>query len=62
MSTCRKSLQFLAEKLKGRRLHDPVVLAIPRGGVVTGAVLAKELDAELDVVLDRARLAADLPY
>ncbi len=26
----------LAEKLKGRELHDPLVLAIPRGGVVTG--------------------------
>ncbi len=36
-----------------RKLHDPLVLAIPRGGVVTGAVLARELGAELDVVLSR---------
>jgi predicted phosphoribosyltransferase len=43
----------LAEELKGRELHDPLVLAIPRGGVVTGAVLARELGAELDVVLSR---------
>jgi predicted phosphoribosyltransferase len=43
----------LAQRLKGRPLRDPVVLAIPRGGVVTGAVLAKELGAELDVVLSR---------
>ena len=43
----------LAEKLKGRELHDPLVLAIPRGGVVTGVVLARELDAELDVVMSR---------
>jgi len=43
----------LAEKLKGRELCDPLVLAIPRGGVVTGAVLAQELGAELDVVLSR---------
>jgi predicted phosphoribosyltransferase len=43
----------LAERLKGRVLHDPLVLAIPRGGVVTGAVLARELGAELDVVLSR---------
>ena len=43
----------LARKLKGRVWRDPVVLAIPRGGVVTGAVLACELDAELDVVLSR---------
>jgi predicted phosphoribosyltransferase len=43
----------LAATLKGRALHDPLVLAIPRGGVVTGAVLARELGAELDVVLSR---------
>jgi predicted phosphoribosyltransferase len=43
----------LAQRLKGRELHDPLVLAIPRGGVVTGAVLARELGAELDVVLSR---------
>lgn len=43
----------LADKLKGRELHRPLVLAIPRGGVVTGAVLARELDADLDVVLSR---------
>lgn len=43
----------LARELLGRPLHDPLVLAIPRGGVVTGAVLARELDAELDVVLSR---------
>lgn len=43
----------LAVKLKGRALHDPLVLAVPRGGVVTGSVLARELGAELDVVLSR---------
>lgn len=43
----------LARFLKGRSLQDPLVLAIPRGGVVTGAVLARELGAELDVVLSR---------
>ena len=43
----------LATKLRGLALHDPVVLAIPRGGVVTGAVLARELGADLDVVLSR---------
>ena len=43
----------LAEGLRGRDLYDPLVLAIPRGGVVTGAVLAEELDADLDVVLSR---------
>lgn len=43
----------LAQRLKSRKLVDPLVLAIPRGGVVTGAVLARELGAELDVVLSR---------
>jgi len=43
----------LAEKLKGREFCRPLVLAIPRGGVATGAVLARELGAELDVVLSR---------
>lgn len=51
----------LAERLKGRKLYNPLVLAIPRGGVVTGAVLAKELAAELDVVLSRKLRAPGHP-
>jgi len=51
----------LAVELKGRKLCDPLVLAIPRGGVVTGAVLAQELGAELDVVLSRKLRAPDQP-
>jgi predicted phosphoribosyltransferase len=43
----------LVEHLRYLTLRDPLVLAIPRGGVVTGAVLARELGAELDVVLAR---------
>ena len=43
----------LAEKLKYRELRDPVVLAIPCGGVAIGAMLARELGAELNVVLSR---------
>ena len=39
--------------LKIRALVDPLVLAIPRGGVPIGAVLADELNAELDIVLSR---------
>lgn len=45
--------QRLAERLKVRPLRDPLVLAIPRGGVATGAALAGGLGAELDVVLSR---------
>jgi predicted phosphoribosyltransferase len=51
----------LAEQLKERRLHDPLVLAIPRGGVVTGAILAEELGAEFDVVLSRKLRAPNQP-
>jgi predicted phosphoribosyltransferase len=51
----------LAEELKGRELHDPLVLAIPRGGVVTGAVLARELGADLDIVLSRKLRAPGQP-
>lgn len=43
----------LGERLKGRELRAPLVLAIPRGGVVTGVALARALGAELDVVLSR---------
>jgi putative phosphoribosyl transferase len=45
--------QQLARQLAELPLHDPIVLAIPRGGVVTGAVLAKDLNADLDVILAR---------
>jgi predicted phosphoribosyltransferase len=51
--------RLLAARLKGRAWHHPLVLAIPRGGVVTGAVLARELGAELDVVLSRKLRAPD---
>ena len=34
-------------------LQDPIVLAIPRGGVVVGVELARALGAELDVVVSR---------
>ena len=40
----------LAQCFKGRVLCDPLVLAIPKGGVLIGAVVARELDAELDIV------------
>lgn len=43
----------LVERLQGRTFTDPVVLAIPRGGIVLGAELADALHADLDVVLAR---------
>jgi predicted phosphoribosyltransferase len=51
----------LADRLRERELSDPLVLAVPRGGVVTGAVLADELGAELDVVLARKLRAPGQP-
>lgn len=51
----------LADRLRGRSFRDPLVLAIPRGGVVVGAVLAHELGAELDVVLSRKLRAPGQP-
>lgn len=43
----------LAKRLAGNSLRDPVVLAVPNGGLFTGAALAEQLGAELDVVLTR---------
>lgn len=43
----------LAERLRDSHLYDPLVLGIPRGGVVTAAMLARELDADMDVALAR---------
>lgn len=51
----------LAEKLRDRSFRDPLVLGIPRGGVVIGAVLARELGADLDVVLARKLRAPGQP-
>ena len=41
----------LVHPLQKRLLHRPVILAIPRGGVALGAVLARELDADLNIIL-----------
>jgi predicted phosphoribosyltransferase len=43
----------LVHALSGHPLKDPVVLAIPRGGVIIGAILAEALGADLDLVLAR---------
>jgi putative phosphoribosyl transferase len=45
--------QRLAKALAGYRGRNPLVLAIPRGAVGMGKVLADELGGELDVVLVR---------
>ncbi|MCI5076465.1 phosphoribosyltransferase [Oricola sp.] len=43
----------LAELLKGRDYGDAVVVALPRGGVPLGAVVADALNLPLDVILVR---------
>jgi predicted phosphoribosyltransferase len=48
-------------KRREKPLTDPLVLAIPRGGVVIGAVLAQELGADLDVMLARKLRAPGQP-
>jgi putative phosphoribosyl transferase len=45
--------QQLAEQLASRKLIDPIVLALPRGGVPVGYEVAEQLDAPLDIVLVR---------
>lgn len=49
----REAGQQLAEALSRYRDRQPVVLAIPRGGVVVGYEVAKALGAPLDVVIPR---------
>ncbi|TWT81602.1 putative phosphoribosyl transferase [Planctomycetes bacterium CA13] len=43
--------QQLADKLSTFELLDPLVLGIPRGGIIPAAVIADAIHAELDVVL-----------
>src|SRR3989344_1000083 len=43
----------LAKKLEKYRATDSVVLALPRGGVVTGYEIARELKLPLDIVAVR---------
>jgi predicted phosphoribosyltransferase len=51
----------LAKPLERYRGRNPLVLAIPRGAVEMGRVLADQLDGELDVVLVRKLRSPDSP-
>ena len=43
----------LAERVRPLAVNDPLVLALPRGGVPVGAELARRLDADFDVLMVR---------
>jgi putative phosphoribosyl transferase len=49
----REAAQRLAEDLAGYQTEHPLVLGIPRGGVVIADTVARELNADLDIVLTR---------
>ncbi|MEX1054308.1 MAG: phosphoribosyltransferase family protein [Nitrosopumilaceae archaeon] len=51
----------LAKKLEWLKKENPIILAIPRGGVVTGDVIASELGAKLDIIVSRKVGAPDNP-
>lgn len=51
----------LGNRLSQLSLVRPVVLGIPRGGVITAAAIAEVLGAELDIVLARKLRAPDQP-
>jgi len=42
--------KLLAERIKDLNLESPVVVALPRGGVPVGYMVAKELNAPLDIL------------
>ena len=48
----------LAERLQAYAGQNPLVLAIPRGGVPMGKLLADQLGGEFDVVLARKDVPA----
>lgn len=53
--------RLLARSLEGIPLTDPLVLAIPRGGIDVALPIARGLRADLDVVLSRKLRARDQP-
>ncbi|KAF6243137.1 phosphoribosyltransferase [Nitrosopumilus sp. b1] len=52
--------KMLAEKLK-KSVSNPIVLAVPRGGVIVGYEIAKKLGCSLDVVISKKITPPDNP-
>lgn len=57
----REAGRILAERLKALRDENPVILALPRGGVPVAYEVARGLSAPLDLVLARKIGAPDQP-
>lgn len=51
----------LAEKLSWLKKENPIILAIPRGGVVTGDVISSILGCNLDIIVSRKVGSPDNP-
>ena len=45
--------QLLGKKLLAFNIIDPIVLAVPRGGVIVGHEVAKILSCKLDIVISK---------
>ncbi|MGQ0638349.1 MAG: phosphoribosyltransferase family protein, partial [Nitrososphaerota archaeon] len=51
----------LSKKLEWLKKENPIILAIPRGGVIIGNVIASELASKLDIIVSRKVGAPDTP-
>lgn len=56
-----EAADLLAEKLKKYKGKNPLILAVPRGAVPMGKIIADQLGGELDVVLVRKLRAPHQP-
>ncbi len=43
----------LAKALEDFKDSNPIILAIPRGGIIIGDIIASKLDAELDIIVSK---------
>ena len=57
----RQAGRLLATEVRMKHLHDPIVLAVARGGVPVGFEIARALDAPLDVISIHKLCAPDNP-
>src|SRR5207249_12309422 len=57
----KHAAHLLARELRRYRGRKPLVLGIPRGGVVMAEIIARELEGDLDVALVRKLRAPNHP-